>query len=264
MKFFKLLLLCVAIVLASCNAQQRVLYIQGVENGTVIDLPENYLIRLRPFDKITVVVNSKNPELAKPFNSSSSYNSLTGGVSTGVNTESSLQVMTVDKDGYITLPFLGKIKAEGLTRNELETNIEKALIDGGYIYDPNVNVNFVDFTISIIGEVNAPGRYDIDKDKITIFDALALAKDMTIYGSREDVAVLRERDGKRMVIKIDLRTEEVFRSPCYYLEQNDIIIVSPNKYKAATAEINQNRSFWISLASTAISLATLMLTIFVK
>jgi polysaccharide export outer membrane protein len=72
MKFFKLLLLCVAIVLASCNAQQRVLYIQGVENGTVIDLPENYLIRLRPFDKITVVVNSKNPELAKPFNSSSS------------------------------------------------------------------------------------------------------------------------------------------------------------------------------------------------
>jgi polysaccharide export outer membrane protein len=172
--------------------------------------------------------------------------------------------MTVDKDGYITLPFLGKIKAEGLTRNELETNIEKALIDGGYIYDPNVNVNFVDFTISIIGEVNAPGRYDIDKDKITIFDALALAKDMTIYGSREDVAVLRERDGKRMVIKIDLRTEEVFRSPCYYLEQNDIIIVSPNKYKAATAEINQNRSFWISLASTAISLATLMLTIFVK
>ena len=143
----------------------------------------------------------------------------------------------------------------------METKIEKELIDGGYISDAKVNVRLVDFTISIIGEVNAPGRYDIDKDMITIFDALALAKDMTIYGSREDVAVIREKDGKRYVTKLDLRSDEVFHSPCYYLEQNDIVIVSPNKYKAATAEINQNRSFWISLASTAISLATLLLTI---
>jgi polysaccharide export outer membrane protein len=84
---------------------------------------------------------------------------------------------------------------------------------------------------------------------------------MTIYGSREDVAVIRERDGKRIITKLDLRSPEIFSSPCYYLEQNDIVIVSPNKYKAATAEINQNRSFWISITSTAISLATLVMTI---
>lgn len=261
MKLFKLLLFAVAILFASCDAQQRVLYLQGLESGSVVDLPEDYLIHLRPYDKLTIVVNSKNPELAKPFNSASSYNALSGNISTGVNTENSLQITAVDEDGYISLPVLGKIKAAGLTRDELETKIEKELIDGGYISDAKVNVRLVDFTISIIGEVNAPGRYDIDKDMITIFDALALAKDMTIYGSREDVAVIREKDGKRYVTKLDLRSDEVFHSPCYYLEQNDIIIVSPNKYKAATAEINQNRSFWISLASTAISLATLLLTI---
>ena len=116
-------------------------------------------------------------------------------------------------------------------------------------------------TISIIGEVDRPGRYDIKKDQLTIFEALALAGDMTIYGSREDVAVIREKDGKNVVTKLDLRSQDIFRSPCFYLEQNDVVIVSPNKYKAATAEINQNRSFWISLASTGISLATLVMTI---
>ena len=84
---------------------------------------------------------------------------------------------------------------------------------------------------------------------------------MTIYGNRSDVAVVREKDGKNVITKLDLRSEDVFNSPCYYLEQNDVIIVSPNKYRAATAEINQNRSFWISLASTAISLATLVVTV---
>jgi polysaccharide export outer membrane protein len=84
---------------------------------------------------------------------------------------------------------------------------------------------------------------------------------MTIFGSREDVAVIREIDGKNVVTKLDLRSSDIFESPCYYLEQNDVIVVSPNKYRAATAEINQNRSFWISLASTGISLATLLLTI---
>ena len=107
-----------------------------------------------------------------------------------------------------------------------------------------------------MGEVNKPGRYDINKDRLTIFEALALAGDMTIYGKRDDVLVIREVDGKNLVTTLDLRSPEVFNSPCYYLEQNDVVIVNPNKYKAATSEINQNRSFWISIATTAISLAT--------
>ncbi len=257
----KFIILCAAIILCSCNAQDRVLYLQNVESGTAIELPDNYLIKLKPFDQLTIVVNSQNPELALPFNSATSYNSLTGAKVTSISSTNSLQIITVDEEGCIEMPILGKIKCKGLTRGELETLIEKKIIDGKYIADPSVNVRFADLAISVIGEVNRPGRYNIYKDQISIFDALALAGDMTIYGSREDVAVIREIDGQNVVTKLDLRSPETLTSPYYYLQQNDLIIVSPNKYKAATAEINQNRSFWISLASTGISLATLVMTI---
>jgi polysaccharide export outer membrane protein len=169
--------------------------------------------------------------------------------------------MTIDAEGNITLPIIGTVKCEGLTRNELETEIENIIRKEGFIQDPHVNVRFAELSISIVGEVVRPGRYDINKDQLTIFEALALAGDMTIYGNRETVAVVREKDGKNVITKLDLRSADCFSSPCYYLEQNDVIIVSPNKYKAATAEINQNRSFWISLASTGISLATFIVTL---
>jgi polysaccharide export outer membrane protein len=170
-------------------------------------------------------------------------------------------VLTIDTDGFITIPIIGKVQCAGMTRDELADEIERRIIEGGYLTDPQVNIRFAELTISIIGEVQKPGRYDIRKDQLTILEALALAGDLTIYGNRSDVAVVREKDGKSIVTKLDLRSSEIFSSPCFYLEQNDVIIVSPNKYKAATAEINQNRSFWISLASTTISLATLVITI---
>lgn len=261
MKLIKVLILGLILMLGACNAQRNVLYIQNMESGTEIELPENYLIRIKPQDQITVVVTCKNPELAMPFNTATSYGSLTGNIASTVNTESSLQVLTVNQEGCITMPILGEVHCEGLTREELSTKIEKIIRERGYIEDPHVNVRFAELTISVVGEVNRPGRYDIKRDKLSIFEALALAGDMTIYGSREDVAVVRERDGKSIITKLDLRSDDIFTSPCYYLEQNDVIIVSPNKYRAATSEINQNRSFWISLASTAISLATLLITV---
>lgn len=260
MKYYKLLLIGIAILFASCNAQERVLYLQGVESGSEIRIPANYVMRIKPLDQLTVVVNSKDPELALPFNTSTGFSSVSGTQSTSI-TSNTLQVLTVDSEGYLDMPVIGRIMCTGLSRDELAEKIQNMIIEGGYISDPKVNVRFAQLSISVLGEVNTPGHYNIQRDNITIFDALAMAKDMTIYGSREDVAVIREKDGKRIVTKLDLRSPEIFNSPCYYLEQNDIVIVSPNKYKAATAEINQNRSFWISLASTGISLATLVMTI---
>lgn len=263
MRCFRLVALGVMLLLGACNAQKNVLYLQDVESGSEIVLPDNYIMRLKPLDQITVTISSRNPELAKPFNSSSSYASLFGASTTTGSLASSanLQVLTVSEEGYITLPILGDVRCEGMTRDELATEVERLIVEGGYLADPQVNVRFAELTISIVGEVNKPGRYDVRKDQMTIFEALALAGDMTIYGNRESVAVIREKDGKNIVTKLDLRSSEVFSSPCYYLEQNDVVVVSPNKYKAATAEINQNRSFWISLASTTISLATLIITI---
>ncbi|MBQ8492662.1 MAG: polysaccharide biosynthesis/export family protein [Alistipes sp.] len=262
MRYLKLLILGLVVMLSACDAQRRVLYLQDVESGSEIVLPDNYVIRIKPLDQITIVVNSKNPELAMPFNTSTSYNSLNGVVTNTNANESSLQVFTVDSKGYISMPVIGDVKISGLTREEAEAKIEKMIVDGEYIADPKVNVRFANLTVSIIGEVTKPGRYNINKDQLTIFEALALAGDMTIYGNREDVAIIREKDGKSIVMKLDLRSQDIFSSPYFYIEQNDVIIVSPNKFKAETAEINQNRSFWISLASTGISLATLLLTIF--
>ena len=260
MKHLNLLILLVAILFVGCNAQQRVLYIQDVESGAEIEVPENFQIRIKPLDQLTIVVNSKNPELALPFNSASTYTGLSKGVNSTVSS-SSLQVFTVDNDGYITLPIIGQVKCDGMTRAELQSEIEKKIIESNYIADPQVNVRFANLQISVLGEVTRPGRYDIKNDKVTLFDALAMAGDMTIYGNRENVAVIREIDGKNIITKLDIRSSEIFSSPCFYLEQNDIVLVSPNKYRAASAEINQNRSFWISLASTGISFATLLITI---
>jgi polysaccharide export outer membrane protein len=239
-----------------------VLYLQNIDSGTESAVVANSIIRIKPLDQITVVVNSKNPELAIPFNSSSNYNALTGAVVTNTaGSENSIQILTVDSEGYITMPIIGRVECAGMTREELARDIERLIREGGYIQDPSVNVRFASLTLSVVGEVNKPGRYDIKRDKLTIFEALALAGDMTIYGNRNDVLVVRESDGKNIVTTLDLRSAEVFNSPCYYMEQNDVVIVNPNKYKAATSEINQNRSFWISLTSTAISLATFLTVI---
>lgn len=264
MKYIKSLLLVAAIIFSACSAQQKVLYLQDVESGAEIELPDNYIIRLKPLDQITIVVNNKNPELAVPFNSATSYNSLSGNQVPSTANESSLQVLTIDEQGYVNMPIIGKIHCAGMTREQLARAIEKHIVDNGYMSDPQVNVRFAELTISVLGEVNKPGRFSINRDQITIFEAIALAGDMTIFGKREDVAVIRECNGKNVVTKLDLRSAEIFESPCYYLEQNDVIIVSPNKYKAATSEINQNRSFWISLASTAVAVATLVITIIRK
>ena len=262
MRFFRLMALAAMLLLGACNAAHKnVLYLQDVESGSEIVLPDNYIIRLKPLDQVTIVINSSTPELAIPFNSSSGYISLSGNGTTSTTGETSLQVFTIDSNGYINVPIIGEIYCAGMTREQLAAEIELRIVDGGYLVDPQVNVRFKNLTLSIIGEVRNPGRYNINRDRISILEALALAGDLTLYGNRTDVAVIREKDGKSIVTKLDLRSSEIFSSPCFYLEQNDVILVSPNKYRAAAAEINQNRSFWISLASTTISLATLLITI---
>lgn len=255
-------MLIIVVALSACAPQTKVLYLQDVESGSVIELPDNYMIRIKPLDQLTVVVNGRNPELAVPFNSSTNYNSLAGAPTTSTSsTEDNLQVLTVDDRGYLVMPIIGEIYCVGKTRHELAREIEAKIVEAGYMTEPSVNVRFADLTISVLGEVNKPGRYTINRDQISILEAIALAGDLTIYGLRDDIAVVREVDGKSVVTKLDIRSSEIFSSPCYYLEQNDVVIVNPNKYRAATSEINQNRSFWISLASTAVAVATLVITV---
>lgn len=250
-----------AVLLASCSAQKRVWYLQNAQPFTPEQIAENGQIRIKPLDRLTVVVTSSDPELAVPFNSWTSYTSVTGMPSTSSTGTQSLQVQTVDENGMLDMPVLGKIECKGLTRHEMESMIAKKLIDNGYIDDPSVNVQFADMKISVIGEVAKPGYYAVTRDRISIFDALSMAGDLTVFGVRTDVAVQRENNGMREIYYLDLTSTEVFNSPAFYLQQNDVIYVKPNKYKAQTGEINQNRSFYLSLVSTAISVATLVITL---
>lgn len=251
----------VALLLSSCAAQKRVWYLQDAQPYTPEQIAESGQIRIKPLDKLTVVVNSKDPELAVPFNATTSYNSLIGtGVASSASSQS-LQVRTVDENGMLEMPIIGKINCKGLTRTELAEVIANKIKEGGYINDPTVNVRFEDMRISVIGEVAHPGHYSLVNDKVTIFDALALAGDMTVYGVRNEVAVQREVDGVRHIEYLDLTSKEVFNSPAFYIQQNDVVYVKPNKYKAQASEINQNRSFYLSLVSTALSVATLITTI---
>ena len=250
-----------ALLLASCATNKRASYIQQVQTDIPTDIEQDYQIRIKPLDRLTVTINSKDPELAAPFNAASSYNSLNGLSSYSSSSNGNLQILTVDKEGKIQLPIIGEIDCDGLTRNELAKKIENTIRENGMVHDPIVIIQFADVKFSVLGEVARPGQFSITKDRISLFDALAMAGDLTIYGQRENVALIREENGMRTVHYFDLKKPDILASPYFYLQQDDVVYVTPNKYKAQAGEINQNRSFYISLVSVAVSVATLLVTI---
>ena len=260
----KLLCLMAVATLCSCNVQKKIVYFQDAAQHEIVQMAENYEVRIKANDRLKIIVSSKNPELASPFNSSSSYNSLASSdkaFTSSTNGDLSIQTRTVSPDGMLEMPIIGVVECQGKTRAELANEIARLIREGNYIPDPSVNVQFVDMKITVMGEVTRPGQYDISRDEVTLLDALAMAGDMTIYGERDAVAVIRKVDGKSVVSYLDLRTKEAIASPFYHLQPNDVVYVKPNRYKAANAEINQNRSFMISIVSTLVSVATLATTI---
>ena len=156
--------------------------------------------------------------------------------------------------------MLGKIKVAGLTRRQLIDLIQKRLENEGFIKNPVVTVRFLNFRISILGEVSRPGTYAISSERITLFEALSLAGDLTIHGRRNRVAVIREADGVRTILYHDLRSRDIFQSPDYYLKQNDMVYVEPNRVKAESSVQNQftNVGTWISLVSFLASMSVLI------
>ncbi|WP_303224505.1 polysaccharide biosynthesis/export family protein [Alistipes communis] len=250
-----------ALLLASCATNKRAAYIQQVQTDIPTAIEQDYQIRIKPLDRLTVTINSKDPELAAPFNAASSYNSLNGLSTYSSSSNGNLQILTVDKEGKIQLPIIGEIDCDGLTRNELAKKIENTIRENGMVHDPIVIIQFADVKFSVLGEVARPGQFSITKDRISLFDALAMAGDLTIYGQRENVALIREENGMRTVHYFDLKNPDILTSPYFYLQQDDVVYVTPNKYKAQAGEINQNRSFYISLVSVAVSVATLLVTI---
>lgn len=243
--------------LVSCGSLKKVTYLQDAGDGYQQAGSITYDIRIHPDDLLSIMVNSKDPELTQMFNLP-----LTGVVNNSIQS-GQFRVLgyEVDKQGYIDFPQLGKIKAQGKSRNELGAYIKSELISKGYVNDPVVTVQFVNFKVSVMGEVARPGAFEVVTDRITIFDALSSAGDLTIYGRRDNVKIIREIDGVNTVHVVDLRDASIMDSPYYYLQQNDVIYVEPNKVKAGQREINQNRSvgtyasiFSVILSAVAVAL----------
>ena len=263
MKIKLLVILSAILMLSSCATVKNIAYFQN----KLVDQPEKIDkhagIVIQPKDMLSIVVSSKNPELVVIFNLPVvSYQAGSEVVSSGYQ---KLMGYVVDNEGCIDFPVLGSIKVAGLTRWELAEVIKSRLIDGGYLNDAVVTVEFMNFKVSVIGEVNSPGTYSVEGDKVTILQAISLARDLTIFGQRENVSVIRERDGERTIYEVNLCDVSLFKSPAYYLQQNDIVYVQPSDIKARQSTTDDKAlrmtSIMVSSGSLLVSVATLIISL---
>ena len=257
-----ILFLSLILLVSSCKTSEKVLYLQDEKVDTPEKIENSQVIKIEPKDMLSIVVSSSDPAVAKIFNLPVS--------ATQAGTERAgygnyLLGYMVDNEGYIDFPILGKIKASGLSRWQLQEQITQALAEKKMLTDGLVTVEFMNFKVSILGEVTNPGTYAINSDKVTVLEAIAMAKDLTIFGERDHVYVIREENGQRKSYQLDLRSADIFKSPAYYLKQNDVVYVQPNSVRAGQSTINQNAmksvSLWISIASLLTSIGVLVLNI---
>ena len=262
MKFSKLVLsgvLGIALLSAtSCGTPKNVAYFQDLNNNpdTVITL-QNRVITVKPTDKIYIGVKSKDPQISQLFN-------LTGGTSSGAtNMSQDAYYYTVDSKGDIDFPVVGKIQVAGLTREEIAEKVKKSLVDASLVKDPTITVSLSNLYYSMMGEVAKPGQYAIEEEKVTILDAISKAGDLTIQGKRNDVMVLRQENGHQKIYKINLCSgKDIFSSPAYYLQQNDVVYVTPNDTKKRSSTLNgntvQSTGFWMSISSLIVTILTFL------
>ncbi len=258
------LVLCV-ILLASCTTQKKISYFQDVRPNVESKYAEGKDITVKPDDVLSIVVSSKNPELAMLFNLPKVQQIAGSGKSVMQSTTNiELAGYTISSKGTINFPVVGEIYIAGQTKEEIVKTISDALITNDLVKDPVVTVNFLNLTYSVMGEVSKPGLYNIEKNRTTILEALSNAGDLTIYGQRDKVFLTRTEKGKKITYQIDMRTSDLYNSPAYYVQQNDMIYVEPNKVRANQSTINgntvQSTSFWISI----VSLLTTVSLLFVK
>jgi polysaccharide biosynthesis/export protein len=265
-----LIAIIIALAFTSCSTTQKVVYLQDIAQKPTQKITENDIVA-QDKDNISIIVSSKDPQLAAMFNLPriSSYAGSSTGSTSGSTISTNLFQMngdiasyTVDDDGSIDFPVLGKMHVEGLTKYQISSMIKDKLVKSNLILDPVVTVDFLNLHISILGEVAHPGQISIDRDKINLLEALSKAGDLTIYGRRDSILVIREENGQRTTYSVDLRTKKLFDSPVYNLKQNDIVYVKPNSTRAGQSTVNDNNvksvSLWLSIASFLTTLGVLI------
>ncbi len=245
-----------ALALWSCSTPTKITYFQDLSSADGSRLSDAPEIRVRPKDKISIIVNCKSPELTALFNLP--YVSQRLGENSSISGLGYISGYTVGEDGRIDFPVLGALRVAGMTRKEVAEEVRRELADRGQALDAVVTVDFMNLYYQVLGEVSSPGRYAIDRDGVTVLDALAAAGDLTIYGRRDRVRVLRTEGGVVSSYLLDLCSAgDVVSSPAYYLRQGDVVYVDPNDVRMRQSTVNGNNvrstSFWISLTSLAAS-----------
>ena len=224
---FAVLVLGVAGLFSSCVSPKEVVYLQGIETSSATPIKQNYEVTIQKDDQLYISVSSKQPELVAPFAQAEIGQQSSGG------SNQRPQGYLVDAKGDIVLPIIGKMRAAGKTCTQLGNDIAAALRNDDYIKDASVNVQITNFKFTVLGEVSGNGVKTIQGQRVTILEAVSMAGDLTIDGNR-DITLIREKDGKREVVKLDLRDKDIINSPYYYLQQNDVIYVTPSERKINT------------------------------
>lgn len=257
-------LVALALLVSSCASTKDIAYFQNKMVNQPEKIDKHAGIVIQPKDMLSIVVSSRNPELVAMFNLP--VISYQAGGEVSLNTaQQRLMGYVVDEEGFIDFPVLGKLNIVGKTRWEVAELVKNKLIQEGYLSDAVVTVEFLNFKISVIGEVSSPGTFSIDGDKVTVLQAISLARDLTIFGRRDNVSVIREQDGKRTIYEINLTDVDLFKSPAYYLQQNDIVYVQPNDIKARQSTTDDKTlriaSIGLSSGSLLVSVVTLIATL---
>jgi len=239
----------------SCGSKQDVVYYQNIDNMAAQQNSNSYEIKIQPDDLLMVIVSADDPEVAIPFNLRT-YSAATNNRLDIAQGQQTVQLYLVDQSGSIEFPVVGKLKLGGLTRTEALQLLQSKI--GVYIKNPIVNLRITNFKVSLQGEVNLPGTYPIASERVTLIEALSMAKDLTIYGKRDNILVIREINGIKSYNRVDITKSDFINSPFYYLAQNDVVYVEPNKTRINSSAVGPNTSVIISAISILVSLSVLI------
>jgi len=239
-----------AILVSSCASKKDVVYFQNTGDFETLVDKNSIIPKFKVDDVLSIYVSTLDNEASAPFNL------FRGGSEGGLRPE---QVdYLIDKDGEIDFPVIGKIKIAGLSSEELRVLLRDRLSE--YLKDPIINIRLRNFTVTVLGEVNRPGTYPVDGERISILEALGLANDLTIKGKRENIMVIRDFDGTKVYHRINLKRKEAMSSPVYYLTQNDVVYVEPNNSAITASSLDNRATIAISIASILITSTVILIT----
>ena len=251
-KFQKITFLLLFIAaLVSCSSGAKITYLQNVDAKPSEEKTLKYEPILQPDDLLSIIVSAQNPESTIPFN----LPQIQGNYGIN-NNQNGIKTYLIDNEGEIDFPVIGKVKLGGLVRSQANKKLESLVSD--YVKNPGINLRILNFKISVLGEVSRPGTFSIDSERITLLEALGKAGDLTIYGKRTDLLIIRENNGIKNYQRVDITKADFVSSPFYYLTQNDVVVVNPNKTKINASAVGPNSTVILSSISLLVTIAVLL------